>query len=430
MKMTMKACKKSLFTILCGSLGSTLPLTAQQNVTIDDEAPNSLVIVSMDNAGNELIEVMQTSQLPHVHDPQTPRFILTDREGNFALGIGGYVRTVTSYDFDGIVDNIDFIPALIPNQRNVSEQIQMDATTANLFLKLVGYSPLLGNFIVHTEGNFRGTGNTFKLRNAYLSFSGLTIGYTYGGFMDASAMPSTIDFQGPNGATFYRTTQLAYLYSGLRNFKFNLSVEMPEVNATTGNNLIITRQYKPNFTLYTQYNWAENSHLRLAGIIRSMTYAHATTSETDDILGYGVQASTTCALGPINLFGQFTYGKGIGEYFNDLGELNVDLVEEANNENKLQALPMMGWYAGVQYNISPTLFVSGTYSMSRLFSENGYENIATDSYHYGQYAAANIFWKASSNMQLGFEYLHGWRTNFNHSTKQANRLNLMAKFSF
>lgn len=422
--------KISLLTILCATLGSNLPLTAQRNVTIDDEAPNSLVIVGIDNSGNELIEVMQASQLPHVHDPQTPRFILTDRKGNFALGIGGYVRTVASYDFSGIVDNTDFIPALIPNHSLVDNQIQMDATTANIFLKLVGNSPLLGDFIVHTEGNFRGAGNTFKWRNAYLSFSGLTVGYTYGGFMDASAMPSTIDFQGPNGATFYRATQLAYLYSGLPHFKFNLSVEMPEVNATPGNDLVITRQYKPNFTLYTQYNWADNGHLRLAGIIRSMTYANTTTSETDDVLGYGVQASATCALGPVNLFGQFTYGKGIGEYFNDLGELNVDLVEDPSNENKLQALPMMGWYAGIQYNISPTLFVSGTYSMSRLYSENGYEDIAATSYHYGQYAVANFFWKATQNMQLGFEYLHGWRTNFNHSTKQANRLNLMAKFAF
>jgi hypothetical protein len=426
----MKTFKIKLFVALGSALGSILPLIAQQQVIIENQVPNSLVVVSMDDIGNEIVEVMQTSQLPHVHDPQIPRFILTDREGNFALGIGGYVRTVTSYDFDGLVDNVDFIPAYIPNQSPVNNQIQMDATTANIFLKLVGNSSLLGNFIIYTEGNFRGVGNTFKLRNAYMSFGGLTIGYTYGGFMDASAMPATIDFQGPNGATFYRTTQLSYLYIGMQNFKVNFSVEMPQVNGSTGEHLLVTRQYKPNFTLHTQYDWAENSHLRIAGIIRSMTYTNAVTSENDDILGYGVQASTTFDVGSVNLFGQFTYGKGIGEFFNDLGELNVDLVEDPNNDNKLQALPMMGWYAGVQYNISSNLFVSGTYSMSRLFSENGYDAIASSNYHYGQYAVANIFWKTTDNLQLGAEYLHGWRTNFDHSNKQANRINLSAKFSF
>ena len=32
--------------------------------------------------------------------------------------------------------------------------------------------------------------------------------YTYGGFMDLGALPSTIDFQGPNGATSVSYTHL------------------------------------------------------------------------------------------------------------------------------------------------------------------------------------------------------------------------------
>ena len=56
----MKTFKTNLLAALGGSLGAILPLAAQQNVTIDDEVPNSLVIVSMDDAGNELVEVMQT----------------------------------------------------------------------------------------------------------------------------------------------------------------------------------------------------------------------------------------------------------------------------------------------------------------------------------------------------------------------------------
>ena len=105
----MKTFKIKLFVALGSTLGNILPLIAQQQVIIENQVPNSLVVVSMDDIGNEIVKVMQTSQLPHVHDPQIPRFILTDREGNFALGIGGYVRTVTSYDFDGLVDNVDFI---------------------------------------------------------------------------------------------------------------------------------------------------------------------------------------------------------------------------------------------------------------------------------------------------------------------------------
>lgn len=71
------------------------------------------------------------------------------------------------------------------------------------FLKLVGHTKILGDFVVYTAGNFRdGSNKGFQLRNAYVSFRDVTVGYTYGGFMDLGAMPSTIDFQGPNGATF------------------------------------------------------------------------------------------------------------------------------------------------------------------------------------------------------------------------------------
>lgn len=419
------------FSALCVAAGTTVPMVAQQTTVIDDEVPNSIVLVSLDDAGDELIQIMNDTRLTHVHDPHIPRFVLTDREGNFALGIGGYVRAVAEYDLGGIVDNVDFIPALIPNNRDVRNQMQMDASTANIYMKLVGNSPILGDFVIHTEGNFRGNGHTFKLRNAYMAFGGVTVGYTYGGFMDASAMPSTIDFQGPNGGTFYRTTQLAYTYKGLKGFQFNASVEMPTVDGEDGEMFSTSHQRMPDFTAYAQYSWADNSHLRIGGIIRSMTYTDNLTNKTHDITGYGVQASTTCDFGSaIRLFGQFTYGKGIAQYINDLGELNADLVMNPNEENRMQALPMMGWFAGLQYNLCPSLFVSGTYSMARLFSENGYGETAGDNYRYGQYLAANIFWSAGDNLQFGAEYLRGWRKNFNATSHDANRISLMAKFSF
>ena len=62
----------------------------------------------------------------------------------------------------------------------------MDASTSTIFLKLVGHTKILGDFVVYTAGNFRdGSNKGFQLRNAYVSFRDVTVGYTYGGFMDA-----------------------------------------------------------------------------------------------------------------------------------------------------------------------------------------------------------------------------------------------------
>ena len=119
--------KRTFLLALVGLASVVLPLNAQNLLTVADEIPNSIVLVSVDEAGDELIEVMNASQLPHVHDPQAPRFVLTDTEGNYALGIGGYVRAVAEYDFGGIVNSVDFIPALIPNHSYLNSQIHLDA---------------------------------------------------------------------------------------------------------------------------------------------------------------------------------------------------------------------------------------------------------------------------------------------------------------
>lgn len=307
----------------------------------------------------------------------------------------------------------------------------MDASTATIFLKLVGHTRLLGDFTVYTAGNFRGGDKTFQLRNAYMSFRNITVGYTYGGFMDLGALPSTIDFQGPNGATFYRATQLSYTYKGLKDFRFQASIEAPAVDGTTSSQFEIAQQRMPDFTASAQYSWNSSSHLRVGGIIRSMTYTSTERDKASSVTGYGVQASTTFNLcKKWQAFGQINYGKGIGQYLNDISNLNVDIVPNPEKEGKMQALPMLGWYAGLQYNISPKVFLSSTYSMSRLYSEDGYPNDLPSTYRYGQYFVANVFWNVTPNMQVGAEYLRGWRTNFDNSTNHANRMNLLVQYSF
>ena len=187
----------------------------------------------------------------------------------------------------------------------------------------------------------------------------------------------------------------------------------------------------PDFTASAQYSWNSSSHLRVGGIIRSMTYTSTKRDKASSVTGYGVQASTTFNLGKKwQAFGQVNYGKGIGQYLNDISNLNVDIVPNPEKEGKMQALPMLGWYAGLQYNISPKVFLSSTYSMSRLYSEDGYPNDLPSTYRYGQYFVANVFWNVTPNMQVGAEYLRGWRTNFDNSTNHANRMNLLVQYSF
>ena len=116
-----------------------------------------------------------------------------------------------------------------------------------------------------------------------------------------------------------------------------------------------------------------------------------------------------------------------------VGGILFTMVDAHTNDarNNMELLsPMLGWYAGLQYNICPNVFVSGTYSLSRLYSENNYPSANPEAYRKGQYFVANAFWNVTSNMQVGVEYLRGWRTDFSSSTRHANRLNMLVQYSF
>ena len=294
------------------------PMFAQQKDLYPElEGPGPVVIISKDKNGKEeLINVFEETQRPHFHDPRAPRFLLTDQQGKFALGIGGYLKTTMEYDFNGIVDDVDFIPALIPQPGStaVRNQFQMDASTSTIFLKLVGRTKHLGNFIVYTAGNFRGSGKTFELQNAYLSFLGFTMGYDTGLFMDLAAAPPTIDFQGPDGMTFYRATQLRYEANLIKGLKVGVGVEMPSVDGTPAKDVRIGKQRMPDIPAYVQYSWAKASHIRVGGILRSMTYEDQVNNKAKSLI-YAFVGQGKLPLGFIN----HKYAVKVGFCFHQAG---------------------------------------------------------------------------------------------------------------
>lgn len=428
----MKQTAKMGLAALCAAM-SLLPGVAR---AVQNDAPKEkarLTILSTRGAGGdeEVVEIFTETLRPRFHDPGVPRFVLTGLRKNWALGIGGYVQAKVEYDFDGVVDDIDFYPSLISTD-NPRNQFQMDATTSTLFLKLVGRVGSLGPLVVYTAGNWRGDGKTFELQNAYVQFLGFTLGYDTGTFMDLAAEPPTVDYAGPCGMTYYQTTLIRYEHTLGKGLSAGIAVEMPLVNVAADSYVSTARQTLPSVPAYLQYAWGKGqSHVRLSGIYRNMTYTDLSRNRKSCLNGWGVQASAVVAVGrPLQLFMQYAYGKGIGSLINDLSNLNVDMVPYPETRYKMHLLPMSGWYAGAQYNISPALFVSATYSCSRLYTEHFYARENPGDYKQGQYLVANVFWTAVPDLQLGLEYLRGWRTDFDDHIDRANRVNLSAKFSF
>ena len=366
-----------------------------------------------------------------------PQFIFTTKNNRFSLGIGGYINLRTSYDFMGAVDNIDFIPYDIPLYSDYAnrQRVMMDATTSRLLTKAVINSPTIGPIIAFIDMDFRGGAEgsyTPRLRSAYVSFKGLTLGRDVTTFCDLSAAPTTIDFQGPNAYNFNFATLIRYEVSfARRHMTFGVAAELPSVSATYGENFKPIHQRVPDFPMYLQYAWGadRSSHLRASAVLRNPYMYKVSKDATTSLFGWGVQLSGTIKCCDwFRMFMNGVYGKGITPYIQDLTGSGLDFTPNPVDPTLVRMMPMWGVQAAGQINFTPRLFVSGGYSTVRVQRSEGY--YTADQYKQGQYIFGNIFYSLTPRCKVAAEYLYGSRKDMNSMKNHANRVNVMVQYNF
>lgn len=363
-----------------------------------------------------------------------PQFIIAGRSNRFMLGIGGYVNFRTAYDFHGIVDNLDFVTADIPVPGTYADRqhLYMGASTSRLFFKALANTRLLGLVTAYIETDFRGSPEyNLRLRQAYIAFKGFLFGRNVTTFCDLTASPTTVDFEGPSSYNFFFNTMIRYSRDFGRHWSIGAALEMPSISGTYTDNLKSIPQRVPDLPVYAQYNFGRTyqGHIRLSGIFRDLFYYNIRRDESSSNFGWGVQLSGTAGINKyLRLFYQGVYGQGIAAYIQDIGGLGLDAVPEAGNPDRLQTLPMYGWFAAAQVNIRPNLFVSGGYSQVRVYGQDGYR--PADQYRRAEYIFCNMFYHITPNLQTAVEYLHGMRKNMDGRYHQANRIQAMIQYNF
>ncbi len=367
---------------------------------------------------------------------EKPQFVFTGKNNRFSFAVGGFVALRAAYDFEGVVDNIDFVPydIPVPGSYDTRQKLTMDASTSRIFVKAVANTQALGRVIVFMDADFRGgaTGSyTPRVRSAYVSFLGLTLGRDVTTFCDLEAAPTTIDFQGPNAYNFNFATVARYEYSFANDhLKFGVAAELPSLSATFGEAFSSIPQRMPDFPMYFQYAWGEDrdSHLRASGVLRNL-YAHnLTTGNNTSLFGWGVQFSGTIKVCSwVRLFMNGVYGEGITPYIQDLTGSGLDFTPNPENPSQIQTMPMWGWQAAARFNLSERLSVSGGFSMVRVEEKNG---SFAEQYRQGQYIFGNVFYSITPRCKIACEYLYGSRKNMDSANNHANRAQMMLQYNF
>ena len=369
--------------------------------------------------------------------PGRPQFLFAHKQNKYSLALGGFIALRTSYDFGGTPSATDFIPSSIPVPGDYAsrQRLSMDASTSRIYLKGIANTRALGRVVVYVSTDFRGGAQgsyTPRLREAYVSFKGFTFGRDVTTFCDLDAGPTTIDFQGPNAYNFTFATMIRYEYAFADNhLKFGVAAEMPSVSGTYNDNFATLKQRVPDFPAYFQYAWGANrdSHIRASGVVRNMYLHNLRTGNNTSLLGWGVQFSGTIKVAqPLRLFMNGVYGKGVTPYIQDLTGSGLDFTPNPENADQIQTMPMWGWQAAAQINLTPRLFISGGYSTVRVQRSHGF--YSDDQYKQGQYIFGNIFYSITPRCKVAGEYLYGSRKDMSNDKGHANRVNVMLQYSF
>lgn len=374
-------------------------------------------------------------QFRSFQDPLAPYFMLMSKSGEMAMGVGGAVRMRGWYDWNGAMGNSAFIPNLIsiPNDPSRDHWFGTTPSGTALFARVFGHSRTFGLYQAYIEAKFSGYGNRdFKLSKAYFAVGDWTVGYAPSTYTDPMAAPPTVDSQGPNSLMNYTNVLVRWMHTFKKGIVVAASVESPN-----GSIPALEGKYKgcsdfmPNVAAFLQYQWNGGmQHVRLSGIVRGLEYRNLVQSKNHKVLGWGVHLSTVFRpVDPLTVYGGFNYGHGVSNMVQDTQNSPMDLLGDVNDPGKMYAPRTLGWYAALQYHFSPTVFSTVMFSEERFLPTDA-PVMDNYTYKYGLYGAANVFWEVHPRCQIGLEYNFGKRMDIDHQEKCADRVSLMAQFSF
>lgn len=295
---------------------------------------------------------------------------------------------------------------------------------------MIGTNKKLGNYQIYIEANFNGyQSRDFRLKKAYATLNDWTVGYANSTFSDPQALPPVIDASGPNAKMSATSVLVRWMHNLPKGFTIAASAETPDQSiATTENETAKASQYIPDIAVFAQWGFNTSDHIRLSAIYRSLSYRDLLTSKNHISPGWGLQLSSIWSpFRPLTLYGTVNGGAGYASLGGDWLMGQYDLVPDQEKPGKMYSPYVIGGYFGVQYNITSSVFLSGTFGGTRYCPKYAMEK---HEYKEGLYMAANVYWYLTPRISCGAEIDLGRRKDADGSTRWAHRLNAMAQFSF
>jgi hypothetical protein len=395
---------------------TTAPEAAQSTAEQDAETGKSVAAAQSDNPSRDSLKDFPGAW----HLPGT----------NAALAIGGFVKTDVVYNFDPlqIADRfiVGSIPVGVSESTGDEAQSSITADQSRLNFDLREQSEF-GTMRAFIEGDFAGSGETFRLRHAFGQWRRMLAGKTWSTFVDPEASPEEIDFEGLNARINVRQAQIRVMPKFGQKYEMQLSIEDPNPQIQNGTG--ITRN--PDAVVAGRFSLYERLHMKLALIGREIR-GESETGNVEKQYAWGTSLSgrfSTPSLGPRdNIQFQFNTGDGIGRYVNDLSSIgNYDgIFDPGTGELQLfdvtaGYVALQHWWGGQQLRSN---FIAGYVDV------NSPGFLGGDAYDNTLRFSSNLIWSPIPRIDIGGEYLWGQRENIDGDSGQATQLQFAVRYRF
>ena len=350
---------------------------------------------------------------------------------NASLAIGGYVKTDVIYNFDALQIKDRFIVGSIPvgvqptDADEAQSSITANQSRINFDLRDSTNYGIMRAFI---EGDFAGNNDTFRLRHAFGQWNRMLAGKTWTTFMDPSASPEEIDFEGLNGRINVRQSQVRFMPEIGKAYELQFALEDPNPELQDGTGI----SQWPDVVLAARFQPNQRLHMKLALLLRQIRGKNFGDS-VEKKFGGGAALSGRFIIPTFdprdNLLFQISAGNGIGRYVNDLSSIgNYDGVFDPNT-GQLDLFDVIAGYTSLQHwwgagelRSNFTFGIVDVSSPGFLDDDNAYRRTLRFS--------SNLIWSPIPRIDLGAEYLWGRRENIGGDSGDATQLQVAVKYRF
>lgn len=444
---------KNTFLLLCALAAPCAVSAAEVPDTSDVASGKKLEFV---RTTPDVAEILNRTRPHEPHSIPTPKFALKSGNNNFIMTVGGQINLVVGGDIGtnlykqpgaGISFVTNAIP--VPTPTGKRGDFYINPLDGAVDMQVVGLANTPNEVTGYLKIGTNGINTNIALQRAYITWRGFTGGLKLTLFQDDYAcQPPTIDPEGPAGCVSAAAYELSYKSPSYKGFRYAIGVDIPNWNSSLGYyrgkdfpefdgkqvaNYADADQVIPDIPAWVEYSFSQWNRIRVSGILRNFAYRDLLANKTRHDVGWGVMLSGNVQ--PASkwiLYYQLAYGKGIGNYLQDIAGHPYSFIPDDARPGRMKASPMMGANIGVTYNPTSKLQFNAMFSESRIWNVGRYANAQPEgeNYKYALYGAVNCFYNINSFLQVGVEYLWGHRQTWNIGGNHDNRIQAQLSFSF